>query len=268
MKTTTKGTIIACYSLHGKLVRTYLSAKKAAISIHVFSRAIDKAIREGRIIHEKQWKRVDKNNVPNSIEPYVKNTTILSVRPIAEIDEFNKVIATYPSVKKAANFNHVDPHTIRDMLSGKTKFANGKKYRYLTDEEIEQFGYQKGKEINIKKVAIIQLDLDGKYIKTFKSISEAARVIGKPNRTQEIRDCLNGKYSTAFGYIWKYKDKENVKRVRKPFIYQLDKETKDVIQKYKSVKEASVSTKISISSINNCIRGRQITAGGFIWKRK
>lgn len=265
MKTTTKGTIIACYSLEGKLVRAYPSAKKAATSIHVFSRTIDKAIREGRIIHEKQWKRVDKNNVPNFIEPYVKNETVLSIRPIAEIDEFNKVIATYPSVKKAAEFNHVDPHTIRDMLSGKTKFANGKKYRYLTDEEIEQFGYQKGKEINIKKVAIIQLDLDGKYIKTYKSISEAAREIGKPNRTQEIRDCLNGKYSTAFGFVWKYKDKENVKRKKEYIIQLLDNK---VINKYSSVRKASENTGVSISSINNCIRGRQKTAGGYIWKRK
>lgn len=72
MKTTTKGTIIACYSFDGKLVRTYPSAKKATTSIHVFFRAIDKGIRENRIIHEKQWKRVDKNIVPKAIEPYEK----------------------------------------------------------------------------------------------------------------------------------------------------------------------------------------------------
>lgn len=56
MKTITKGTIIARYSLDGKLVRTYPSAKKVATSIHIFFRAIDKAIRENGIIHEKSGK--------------------------------------------------------------------------------------------------------------------------------------------------------------------------------------------------------------------
>lgn len=198
-----KNTIIACYSLDGKLIKTYKSASEASKSMKVFSRTIDKAIRENKLVHDKQWKRMDISNVPLSIEPYTKKTTVISIRPIAMIDIDNKVISVYPSIKKASETNKVDPHTIRDNLNGKTKSANGKKYRYLTEEEIDKYGYNKGQEISIKKVGVMQLDLNGKYIRSYKSISEACRELGRPNRSQEIRDCLNGKYSTAFGYIWK-----------------------------------------------------------------
>ena len=139
-------TIIASYSLDGKLVKTYKTAKEAALAIGVFSRSIDKAIREGKIIHQKMWKRVDQNNVPNSISPHQKNKAIISIRPLAKIDESNKVIKTYPSIKNAAEKNDVDPHTIRDVLSEKTRYAKGNKYRYLSEEEIVQFGYRIGKE--------------------------------------------------------------------------------------------------------------------------
>ena len=268
MESHVKDTLVAAYSLDGKLIKIYPSCKYAANSIHVFSRAIDKAVREGNIIHEKQWKRVDKNNVPLTIPPYIKKTTFLSIRPIAWIDESNKVIKTYPSIKSAAKENKVDPHTLRDVLSGKTKLAKGKKYRYLTDSEIKKYGYQKGESRNSKVNPVVQYSLDGKYIKTYKSIHAATLALGKKATNQGIRECLNGKYSTAFGYKWKYKERSNVKRARKHLIYQLDKVSLEVIHKFISVKEASLSTLISISSINNCIRGRQSTAGGYIWIRK
>ena len=146
-----KKTVVASYSLEGKLIKTYESAKDASRCLKVFSRTIDKAIRENKIIHDRQWKRMPIDDIKKSIEPYRKKTTIISVLPIAEIDENNTVINIYPSIKKASVANNTDPHTIRDNLNGKTKSAKGKRYRYLTEEEIDSYGYNKGKEISIKK---------------------------------------------------------------------------------------------------------------------
>lgn len=262
------GTVIVSYSLDGKYLRTYPSAKKASEALKVFSRVIDKCIREGGTVKDKQWRRFPIDQIPDHIEPYSKVVSSRSIKPIAEIDEHNKVIKTYPSIRNASILNNTDTHTIRDVLLGKTRLAKGKRYRYLTDKEIKEFGYVLGEEINIEKTSIIQLSLDGQYIKTYKSISEACKALNKPGRTQEIKNCLNGKYSTAFGYVWKYKDKENVVRAKKPMIIQMDIDTGLIVNKYKSVKDASVSTGISIPNINNSIRGRQKTAGGYIWKRR
>ena len=56
--------------------------------------------------------------------------------------------------------------------------------------------------VDRKAKKIKQYSLDGKYIKTFKSIYEASKALNKPR--QAISDCLNGKYSTAYGYKWKF----------------------------------------------------------------
>lgn len=261
-------TVIVSYSLDGKLLRTYPSAKKASESLKVFSRVIDKCIREGGTVKDKQWRRFPANKIPDHIEPYHKVVTSRSIKPIAEIDEHNKVIKTYPSIRNASILNNTDAHTIRDVLLGKTRLARGKRYRYLNNDEIEKYGYVLGEEINIEKTSIIQLSLNGEYVKTYKSISEACKALNKNGRNQEIKNCLNGKYSTAFGYIWKYKNKTNVIREKKPMIIQMDKDTGLIINKYKSVKEASLATSISVPNINNCIRGRQKKAGGYIWKRR
>lgn len=264
-----KCSLIAAYSLDGKLIKTYQSARQASLKMHVFNRTIDKATREHSIIHNKQWRRVDKNNIPDKMEPFVKEKTYRSIRPICEIDENNKVIKAYPSIRNASILNNIDPHSIRDNLNNKTNKAGGKKYRYLTLEEIDIYGFKEGSDIVTNKTPVIQLSLDEECIKSYKSISEALKAINKEGRYKELKDALSGKYSTAFGFIWKYKDsRKNVNQKKKVYIYKIDPVTKKIIEKFKSTKEASMSTGISISSINNAIRKRQKTAGGYKWIRK
>lgn len=265
-----KGKFVICaYLSNGELVAQYDSVKEAASSIHASPRSIHKCLKvERATLHKKRWRKFEVGKVIDHIEKYTETVSTRSIKPIAKIDKNNKVSKTYPSIRSASILERTDAHTIRDVLSGKCKLANGNRYRYLTDEEIEKYGYQKGSLISVKKTPIIQYSLDGKYIKTYSSISEACKALGKEKRNQEIRNCLNGKYRSAFNYIWRYKDKPNIKMKRQPKVVQIDISSYKVINKYNSVKEASTTTNISVSSINNCIRGRQKTAGGYIWKKQ
>ena len=52
--------------------------------------------------------------------------------------------------------------------------------------------------------SILQFDLDGKFISEYPSIKEAAEKTG--GIKQNISSNLTGKYKTAGGFIWKYKD--------------------------------------------------------------
>lgn len=52
---------------------------------------------------------------------------------------------------------------------------------------------------------ILQLSLEGKFIKEFISISEASRVTKKDRVS--INDCCKEKIKTSGGFIWKYKEK-------------------------------------------------------------
>lgn len=54
----------------------------------------------------------------------------------------------------------------------------------------------------LKKVN--QYSKDGAFIKTWDSISDAARALGK--NSAGITHCCKGDYNTSYGYIWRYYD--------------------------------------------------------------
>lgn len=66
--------------------------------------------------------------------------------------------------------------------------------------EILPGALSQGKMIN-------QFDLQGNYIQTFINGTEAGKSINKSNT--HIMACANGKRKTAYGYIWKFVNKEN-----------------------------------------------------------
>ena len=63
------------------------------------------------------------------------------------------------------------------------------------------YGTHNKKVSNTLKKPILQYDLDGNFIREWPS----ARDVGRDVRTN-IGYCLRGKYKTAYGYIWKYKN--------------------------------------------------------------
>lgn len=127
-----KDTVIACYKLNGKLVRVYPSARSAAKSRHLFPRTIDRATR-GDLLTAKNllWRRVDKDNVPLTIEPYVKEKHSNIKKKVALVDDNGNIITIYPSLLSAAKENKIDPHTLRDRLNGKYSSNNKTKFKYI-----------------------------------------------------------------------------------------------------------------------------------------
>jgi len=127
-----KDTVIACYKLNGKLVRVYPSARSAAKSRHLFPRTIDRATR-GDLLTAKNllWRRVDKDNVPLTISPYVKEKHSNIKKRVALVDDDGNIIKIYPSLLSAAKENKIDPHTLRDRLNGKYSSTNKTKFKYV-----------------------------------------------------------------------------------------------------------------------------------------
>ena len=263
------GTVVACYTLEGKLVKVYKSAKKAATNRHLFPRTIDRCIRgDVKTVKGLQWKRFKIGEVPSEIPSLEINTTSISIRPVAKLDEEGHVLEVYPSIKNAAKSNNIDAHTLRDRLNKKYAYDGKAKFRYLTDNEITKYNFKKGHKIDFQKKAIIQLTLDGEYVKSYPSIRSALIALNKSVRNQGISQCLKGEYDTAFGYRWKYKDLKNVSRPKRKrtYILALD-DNKQIIKKFDSVKEAANEFDVTVSAINNAIRlGWKVK--GYNWKRK
>lgn len=57
--------------------------------------------------------------------------------------------------------------------------------------------------------AVTAFTRDGKFVKTFESVSEAKRFCGV-SYNAGISNCLIGKTKTAHGYIWKYTNQERM----------------------------------------------------------
>ena len=262
-------TVIACYNLDGKLVKTYRSAKDASRCRNLHPRSIDKAIRENKIVKNLIWKRFPINEVPSNIEPYVNSEINRSPKPVALLNDNEDILETYSSLKEAAKVNEVDPHTIRDMLYGKTKTAKGKKYRFLTKEEALVYGINIGHYYG--EIKIRQYSLDGELIEIHDSIRKAAKKVGV--HPSSIEQCLKGSVKTIKGYYWLEDNEHAIEELtkllnRKKYFYssiiQLDSYGK-VIAKYSSTSEAYTATGINGKIIAQAIR-RNKTAGGYYWK--
>lgn len=260
-------TVVACYTLDGQLVRTYRSAKDASRCRNLHPRTIDKCIR-GDVLTVKgqQWKRYPVGNVPTTIEPLKITKPTTSNKPVAKLDKNDNIVEIYPSIKNAALANNTDPHSLRDQVNGKYKYAGRTKFRYLTDEEIEKYNFKIIGEIRVR-----QYSFSGRLIKIYDSVTKAAKKVGIHHSS--IQQCLNGKIKTAGGYFWVKDDEyaeETITKLMssKKFFYstiiQLDKNGV-IIAKYKSTSEAEKATGIKGKTIGQAIR-KGGTAKGYYWK--
>jgi hypothetical protein len=65
----------------------------------------------------------------------------------------------------------------------------------------------KNKMSKSKKVAVLQFDLLGNFIKEHEGIVDASKEFCKQNSSTSIMRCCKGKYKQAYGFVWKYKNK-------------------------------------------------------------
>ena len=142
---------------------------------------------------------------------------------------------------------------------------------YKTNNPHYGYNMTKGGESGYTR-EVCQLDLDGKLIKIFPSLSQAKDAVNLKNPTSIINCCIN-KYNTAAGYQWCYK--EDLKdRINKPALkkrqtnvlvdqYDLNN---NYIKTWNSIKEAEETLNIAHSHISAVCRGKRNTAGNFIWK--
>lgn len=124
--------------------------------------------------------------------------------------------------------------------------------------------------------SIVQLSLDGEFIREWDMITEAANEIG--TTLSNISCACRGKSQTAGGFRWYYKEdylknKDRIKPLTTCFyngkrIIQLTKDYK-FIKEWESLTEATNDLNLKqVSSISSALKKRNKTAGGYIWMYK
>ena len=99
--------------------------------------------------------------------------------------------------------NHKDQNTFNNNVNN-LEFCTAQYNSTYRDAHIKRGLKHRNNLVNSKKV--YQLDENENIIKEFPSMAEAKRQLGT-NHTS-IYACINGKQKHAFGYKWKYADKE------------------------------------------------------------
>ena len=122
--------------------------------------------------------------------------------PILMLSLKGEYIREFRNAKEASIYFNLAPSTyVCHVLSGKKKSCKGyrliKKSEYHP-EEIKEIASGCNVEIN-------QYDLQGNFIKSFLSFTQAEKELDIKGANANISSCCRGKYKNAYGYIWKYK---------------------------------------------------------------
>jgi hypothetical protein len=103
------------------------------------------------------------------------------------------------------NFGPERGEKISIAIKGKVGPNKGKK---LSEDHIDKIkakrGYLKSRVNNWSLTPVIQLNLEGNFIKEWESQRQAQLYFNKPN-SDGIGACCRGEQKTAYGYKWKFK---------------------------------------------------------------
>lgn len=126
-----------------------------------------------------------------------------------------------------------------------------------------QDGGYNGKQVDV-------YDLDGKYLKSYLNAKEAAKEMEVSYST--IQQVLHQKRPTCKNCQLKYHDDNRVikkfysRKGGKLPIYQLNKDTEQIIKEWESAAEAARQLHLDASGITKCLKGKLKTHGCFKWK--
>lgn len=179
-----------------------------------------------------------------------------------------KFVQTFPSVGEAEKF--IGKAGVSDVCRGKSNRAGGYHWRYTSDEfpagkDLENYFFR-----NKKVVPINQYTLEGKFVKTFHSLNEAARETGI-NFTS-IWDTCNGRRKRAGEFTFRrYDDFSGCKDIG--FVYQSPEKEVNAyslegkyLGTYKNLNEAARQLGLISQYISLCCKRKKESVGNYIFR--
>ena len=118
-------------------------------------------------------------------------------------------------------------------------------------------------------IPVMQFDMNGNYIQTFKSRREAGKVLNIPEKN--ISACCSGRHKSAYGYQWCNIGEQNKIRKYKSSVETIGNivqiKNNYIINIYKNARVASKELNFCFSTIYRCLNGQYKTAYGYQWLR-
>lgn len=204
MTTKTSAFIISRYSISGKLLETYANAREAAEAIKGNRQVISVAAMEHsdklHTAYGYLWRRGNASEIDLkallkrkwfSSSPLAKNQPT-----VGQYDLEGNLVNTFLNSKEAAKAAGVHYNGIRDVIKGRGLTYGG----YIWSKAIKP-KIHVNPRITHNKMPISQYDLDGRWIRSYKTGLEAAKDTGIGN--DNISLAIKGTTLTAGGYLWR-----------------------------------------------------------------
>lgn len=135
-----------------------------------------------------------------------------SRKAVDQYDLLGNFIRTFTSITEAAHSTNINMPRIGMCINKQAKTAGGFQWRLHNEEPPGPVKYYRGnkkisKNNSNNPYKINQYDKNGNYINTFDTAKDAALSLNK-DRSNHISECCIGKRKSAYGFIWKYADKD------------------------------------------------------------
>jgi len=126
-------------------------------------------------------------------------------KKVYQYDLDGNFLNEYYSVIKASKETNISSGGISACCLKKPKYYSAGGYIWRHSDNVKNKNKLLKKEIKIptKEKKVYQYDLNGSFMKEYKSIREASKNVKIKHNT--LCMCLNGYTKTSGGYIWKYK---------------------------------------------------------------
>jgi len=260
----------------GKYWRRHLKAHKFSASDIkteiVFSSTIEKEVNTVALEYSEKFNVVESEDFANLMPESGMDCTL--GRPCSEetkrkISESNK--GKQPSKETVAKIlkNRKSNKGFKHSEETKRKLSEWRKGKTLSKETIEKMRAKtKGSRLKANFKEVHQYDLEGNYVKSFPSITDAIK-----EHSCDIYNAASGRYFSAGGFQWRltkydkldaYSEK-NSRISKSKHVFQYDLQG-NLIKGWYGTKQPSEELGINRGAIRNCLSGMAKTAGRFIWK--
>lgn len=110
-------------------------------------------------------------------------------------------------------------------------------------------------------------DLNGVYVRSFRSVVEAARYFNCSD--SNIRPIIDKRHRSSFGYMFSSIKADKIEGYKRNVVIAVQQYTLNgvLINTFPTITEAARSTGSNISKISACLKGRRKQTNGFKWER-
>jgi len=158
---------------------------------------------EFKIKHSKTMKEAYSSQ---EVRDKVTGTNNGSSRRVKQYSLGMELIAEYETLLEAENKTGISFKGISKVLHGHRKTTGGFIWKFADDKKtVYKRKKPYAKDVNRKRVPILQYDLKNNLLKEYESVASACTQNSFTSRTNIIAN-LKGRTKSAYGFIWKYKE--------------------------------------------------------------